>query len=66
MPNTLANNSDCHSELLKGNLESPGKEMLNPLHFLLLLLVEQQVPKARGVGIKDLEEGHNFFLPRSD
>lgn len=37
--------------------------MLNPLHFLLL--VEQQVPKARGVGIRDLEEDHNFLLPNS-
>lgn len=66
MPNILTNNSDWHSELLKVNLESPGKGMLNPLHFLLLLLVEQRVPKARGVGIRDLEEDHYFLLLRSD
>lgn len=66
MPNILTNNSDWHSELLKVNLESPGEGMLNPLHFLLLLLVEQLVPKARGVGIRDLEEDHYLLLPRSD
>lgn len=38
--------------------------MLNPLHFVLF--VEQQVPKARGVGIQDSEEDHNFLLPSSD
>lgn len=48
------------------NLESPGKGMLNPLHFLPLLFVEQQVPKARGVGIRDLEEDHYLLLPCSD
>lgn len=64
MPNILTNDSDWHSELLKVNLESPGKGMLNPLHFLLL--VEQQVLKARGVGIRDLEEDHCFLLPSSD
>lgn len=61
MPNILTNNSDWHFELLQVNLESLAKGMLNPLHFLLF--VEQQVPKARAIGIRDLEEDHNFLLP---
>lgn len=66
MPNILTNNSDWHSELLKVNFESPSKGMLNPLHFLMLLPVEQQDPKAKGVGTGDLEEHQNLLLPSSD